>query len=148
MSMNPFEEHLLQISRRHFFKRSGLGLGSIALGSLLAQSAVRGAPPAAANPLAAHPPHFPSRAKHVIYLHMVGAPSQLDLFDHKPVLEKFHDQLCPRELIEGKRFAFLRGHPKLAASSYQFARHGKSGQQISALLPHLAQVSDEIAVVK
>jgi hypothetical protein len=146
--MDLLNAHLQQINRREFFKRSSLSLGSIALGSLLAQSIGHAAPTGAANPLAARPPHFPARAKHVIYLHMVGAPSQLDLFDHKPVLEKFHDQLCPQEMLEGKRFAFLRGHPKLAASPYRFTRHGKSGHQISELLPNLAKVTDEIAIVK
>jgi hypothetical protein len=146
--MDPLIEHLRQINRREFFKRSGVGLGSIALGSLLAQSIGHAAPAAPANPLAARPGHFPARAKHVIYLHMVGAPSQLDLFDHKPALEKFHDQPCPQEFIEGKRFAFLRGHPKIAASPYRFDRHGQSGNQISELLPNLAKVADEIAIVK
>src|SRR5262245_48968819 len=115
--MNPLNEHLLRISRRHFFKRSGFSLGSIALGSLLADTFAQGAP-AKPNPLAARPPQFPARAKRVIYLHMVGAPSQLDLFDHKPTLQKFDGQLCPEEFIKGKRFAFLRGHPKLAASKF------------------------------
>lgn len=146
--MNPLNEHLLRISRRHFFKRSGFSLGSIALGSLLADTFAQGAPAKTPNPLAAHKPHFPAKAKRVIYLHMVGAPSQLDLFDHKPTLEKYDDQLCPKELIEGKRFAFLRGHPKLAASKFKFAPHGGSGQVMSELLPHLAKISDDIAIVK
>jgi hypothetical protein len=112
------------------------------LGALLAEGANL------SNPLAAHAPHFPARAKHVIYLHMVGGPSQLDLFDHKPELEKHDTQPCPREFIEGKRFAFLRGHPKIAASRYQFSHYGKSGQQLSELLPSLAKVADEIAVIR
>jgi len=146
--MNPLNEHLLRISRRHFFKRSGFSLGSIALGSLLAEAFAQGAPAKTPNPLAARKPHFPAKAKRVIYLHMVGAPSQLDLFDHKPTLEKYDDQLCPKELLEGKRFAFLRGHPKLAASKFKFAQHGGNGQVVSELLPHLAKVSDDIAIVK
>ncbi|MEO5803048.1 MAG: DUF1501 domain-containing protein, partial [Verrucomicrobiota bacterium] len=136
--MDPLNERLLQISRRHFFKRTGFSLGSIALGSLLAETFAKGAPAKTPNPLAAHKPHFPARAKSVIYLHMVGAPSHLDLFDYKPTLQKFDNQLCPQELIEGKRFAFLRGHPKLAASKYKFSQQGKSGQEISELLPHLS----------
>ena len=146
--MNPWNEHLQQISRRHFFKRTGFSLGSIALSSLLAQSFSRGALAKVSNPLAPRPPHFTPRAKQVIYLHMVGAPSQLDLLDHKPLLEKYHDQPCPQELIEGKRFAFLRGHPKIAASKYKFTRHGQSGQEISELLPHFGRVADDITVVK
>jgi len=146
--MNPIHEHFLQISRRQFFKRGGLSLGSIALGSLLAETFAKGAPVAPANLLAARPPQLPARAKQVIYLHMVGAPSQLDMFDHKPLLEKYHDQLCPPEFIEGKRFAFLRGHPKIAASEFQFSRYGKSGQEISELLPNLGKIADDIAIVK
>ncbi len=146
--MNPIHEHLLQISRRQFFKRGGLSLGSIALGSLLAETFAKGAPVATENLLAARSPQIPARAKQVIYLHMVGAPSQLDMFEHKPLLEKYHNQLCPQEFIEGKRFAFLRGHPKIEASKYQFAQHGQSGQQISELLPHLATMADDIAIVK
>ena len=146
--MNPIDERLLQISRRHFFKRTGFCLGSMALGSLLAETFAQGASTKAPNPLAARKSHFPGRAKSIIYLHMVGAPSQLDLFDYKPVLEKFDDQPCPQELIEGKRFAFLRGHPKIAASKYKFSRHGASGQEFSELLPHLSKISDDIALVK
>ncbi|MBL9190477.1 MAG: DUF1501 domain-containing protein [Opitutaceae bacterium] len=139
--MHPLEAHLHAVTRRTFLQKSGVGLGAIALGSLL-----RGT--AAANPLAARAAHFAPRAKRVIYLHMVGAPSQLDLFDHKPALEKFDGQLCPEDFIKGKRFAFLRGHPKIAASRYAFARHGRSGAVISELLPHLAGVADELAFVK
>jgi hypothetical protein len=146
--MNPLNEHLLQISRRQFFKRTGFGLGSIALGSLLAETFAQGAPAKIVNPLAARKPMFPAKAKNVIYLHMVGAPSQLDLFDHKPMLEKFDNKPCPDSFLEGKRFAFLRGHPNIAASQYQFSKHGQSGQEISELLPHLAKISDDIAFIK
>src|SRR6476659_3623790 len=141
--MDPLKEHLLQVSRRHFLKRTGFSLGSIALGSLLAETFGQAAT-TATNPLAPRKPHCPARAKQVIYLHMVGAPSQLDLFDHKPELEKYDDKLCPQEFIEGKRFAFLRGHPKLAASKFKFTQHGKSGQTMSELLPNLATVADEL----
>ena len=147
--MHPFDEYCQHITRRAFLRRSGLGLGAMALGSLLTESlfaaeASRGS----ANPLAPRPPHFAPRAKRVIYLHMVGAPSQLDLFDHKPELEKYDGKPCPDDFIQGKRFAFLRGHPNIAASRQQFQRHGRSGTEMSALLPHLAQVADEIAIVK
>src|SRR5215207_9084918 len=146
--MDPLHQHFLQISRRHFFKRSGFCLGSIALGSLLTEAFAKGAPAPPPNPLAPHKPHFPNPGQSVIYLHMVGAPSQLDLFDYKPNLEKFDDQLCPQEFIEGKRFAFLRGHPKIAASKFRFSKHGNSGQEISELLPNLSKVADDITIVK
>ena len=126
-------------SRRDFFKHSALG--SAALGSLLAQDL-----PAAANTFAG--PHFAPKAKHIIYLHMIGAPSQLDLFDHKPLLKKLDGQKCPEELTKGKRFAFIGGDLTLRGSEFQFKRHGQSGQELSELLPHLGSVADDICVVR
>ncbi|MSU50428.1 MAG: DUF1501 domain-containing protein [Opitutus sp.] len=147
--MNLFEAHWQNVTRRTFLKRSGLGLGAMALGSLLTESLFSAdAARDPKNPLTPHPPHFPARAKRVIYLHMVGAPSQLDLFDHKPELQKYDGKPCPDEFIQGKRFAFLRGHPNIAASRYAFRRHGRSGAEISELLPNLAGVADELAIVK
>src|SRR5437899_3177895 len=122
--MDPLNEHLLQLSRRQFFKRTGFGLGSIALGGLLSNAFAAERAAKSTNPLAPRKPHFPARAKQVIYLHMVGAPSQLDMFDYKPTLQQYDNQLCPEEFIKGKRFAFLRGHPKLAASKFQFSQNG------------------------
>jgi hypothetical protein len=147
--MHPFDEYRQNVTRRAFLKRSGLGFGAMALGSLLAESLFAATPAAGTrNPLAARPPHFAPRAKRVIYLHMVGAPSQLDLFDYKPGLEKYDGKPCPDEFIRGKRFAFLRGHPNIAATRQQFQRHGRSGAEMSQLLPNLARVADEIAIVK
>jgi uncharacterized protein (DUF1501 family) len=146
--MNPLDDFLGHLTRRQFLQRSGTHLGSMALGTLLAQTFARGAAPDPAKPLAPRAPHFNGRAKRVIYLHMVGAPSQLDLFDYKPALEKLDGQLCPPEFIEGKRFAFIRGHPKIAASTYKFSKYGASGQEISELLPNLAKIADDLAIVK
>jgi len=98
--------------------------------------------------MAARATHFPARAKNVIFLHMVGAPSQLDLFEDKPVLRENDDKPCPDHLLEGQRFAFLRGHPKLMGSSFKFSRHGESGQVFSELLPHLSGMADDIAILK
>jgi Protein of unknown function (DUF1501) len=134
------------LSRRALFHRGGMGLGSLALGWLLGQEARSDA--VAADPLAAHPGHFRPRAKNIIFLHMVGAPSQLDLFDYKPTLQAFDGQPCPKHLLEGQRFAFLRGHPSLLGTKFEFKRHGQSGIELSELLPHLATVADDIAVVK
>ena len=134
--------HLLD--RRAFFQRGGLGLGALALGSLLGESFAG----PAANPLAARRPHFAARAKRVIYLHMIGAPSQLDLFDPKPELVKRDGETCPDSLLKGKRFAFIGGEMKLAGSRFKFDRHGQSGQQLSELLPGLSGVADEIAVIR
>jgi hypothetical protein len=132
------------VSRREFFGRTGAGLGAVALSSLLA-SDLSAAP---ADPLAPRKPHFAPRARSVIYLHMIGAPSQLDLFDPKPVLNKFDGSPCPPELTRGKRFAFIGGNLTLAGSPFRFARHGRSGQEISEHLPHLATVADDIAIVR
>jgi len=147
--MQLFTEHWQNATRRAFLRRSGLGLGAIALRSLL-HGELTAAPSlnSIRNPLAPHPSHFPARAKRIIYLHMVGAPSQLDLFDHKPALQAYDGKPCPDAFIQGKRFAFLRGHPTLAASRFNFARHGRSGHEISELLPHLAKVADDLTIVK
>jgi hypothetical protein len=128
------------LTRRHFFgQATSFGVGSLALASLLndrlfAQSA------SIVNPK--------PKAKSVIFLFMAGAPSQLDLFDYKPELNRLDGKPCPEELIKGERFAFIKGVPKLLGSPHTFRRHGQSGAELSGLLPHLANVVDDIAVVK
>jgi hypothetical protein len=141
------DEFTQLLGRRAFLLQSGIGLGAIAFGSLLneGRAAEKIDPP---DPLAPRKPHFAARAKRVIYLHMIGAPSQLDLYDYKPALVKFDSQPCPQELLEGKRFAFIGGKMTLAGSRFQFARHGKSGQELSELLPNLATVADELCVIR
>jgi hypothetical protein len=136
--------HLDLLTRRDFFHRSGLALGSLALSALLRETL--GAAPA--NLLAPKNPMFRPRAKRVIYLHMIGAPSQLDLFDHKPELNKRDGEECPESLLKGRRFAFIGGKMQIAGSKFKFERHGRSGQEVSELLPHLAKVADDIAIVK
>jgi hypothetical protein len=136
----------LQVSRRHFFRQGGLGLGSVALGSLLARD-LPGAMPHTA-PRITPGPHFAPKAKHVIYLHMIGAPSQLDLFDYKPVLQQRDGQECPEELLKGKRFAFIGGKMALAGTNQKFAKYGQSGAEMSGLLPNLASVADDICLLK
>ncbi|HEX3872113.1 MAG TPA: DUF1501 domain-containing protein, partial [Pirellulales bacterium] len=151
--MHPFEESLHSWSRRAFFQRTGLNLGAIALGSLLNEAmgakpqATETAPRVMDNPLAAKKPHFKARAKHVIYLHMIGAPSHLDLFDPKPELIKRDGQPCPEELTKGRRFAFIGTEMNLAGSTFKFDKHGQCGHTMSELLPNLAKVSDELAFV-
>jgi hypothetical protein len=147
--MEPLQQYIQTQSRREFLRSSGVGLGAIALGTLLEKSISAGqAGLAPADPLAPRLAHFAPRAKSVIYLHMIGAPSQLDLFDHKPKLAEFDGQPCPAELLKGKRFAFLGDDLTLAGSPYRFQRHGQSGQELSELLPHLASVSDDITILK
>ncbi|MEO2012871.1 MAG: DUF1501 domain-containing protein [Fuerstiella sp.] len=130
-------------SRRTFLNTSGVSLGGIALAQLLQSQSN-----AAENPLAARQAHFAPKAKHVIYLHMVGAPSQLDLFDEKPELRKRHNQPCPPEVTKDRDFAFIGKTSTLAGSPWKFSRHGQSGQSFSELLPHLATVADELAVIR
>src|SRR5215210_3649325 len=141
----------LEATRRQFLRRSGLGFGAAALATLLAEDGFAqdgrdqpGRSPAA-DPLAPKKPHLAPKAKRVIYLHMIGAPSHLDLFDFKPVLVKRDGQECPEELLKGKRFAFIGGNKlTLSGSRFKFAKHGKSGQELSELLPNLATVADDI----
>src|SRR5256714_2767216 len=118
----------------------------MALASLLGEAA--GAAPAAADPMAPKKPHYPGKAKSVIYLFMAGAPSHLELFDNKPQLAKFDGTLPPPELLKGYRAAFINPNSKLLGPKFKFARHGQSGAELSELLPHLTEVVDDIAIVK
>ncbi|MEQ8788795.1 MAG: DUF1501 domain-containing protein [Pirellulaceae bacterium] len=145
--MHPQLEALRNLSRRELFQRVGCGIGSVALGSLLADE-MNAAPLTVGDPLAEKAPHFAPRAKNVIFLHMVGAPSHLELFENKPVLQQHDGELCPDEYLEGQRFAFLRGHPKLLGTQFKFAKHGESGLELSEHLPHLATVADDITLIK
>ena len=138
-------DSLKGITRRHFFRQTGFGISAAALTTLLNESlfgALNG------DPLAVKPPPFAARAKHIIYLFMAGAPSQLDLFDYKPKLIEYSGQLCPEELIKNERFAFIKGRPKLLGSPRKFWEHGESGQVISELLPHTAKIADDLCVVR
>jgi Protein of unknown function (DUF1501) len=136
------------IARRWFLRDCGVGLGAIALADLLAQTA--GASPAARNddPLAPKMPHFAAKAKRVVFLFMAGAPSHLELFDYKPQLAKYDGTLPPPNLIEGYRAAFINPSSKLLGPKFAFAKHGQCGAEIGELLPHLATVVDDIAIVK
>lgn len=148
--MNPHDAYLQAITRRHFFGRSGVGLGAIALSQLLdaRAGAAEGKPLAPDQPLAPKSPHHAPKAKHVIYLHMAGSPSQLDLFDDKPTLKKYDGQPCPKELLSGKRFAFIQGVPNMLASPFKFAKHGQSGAVLSEVWKHLPEVVDDLAIVR
>jgi uncharacterized protein (DUF1501 family) len=105
-------------------------------------------PPAAVNPLAPRLPHFKPRAKRVIYLFMGGGPSQLDLFDYKPTLTRYNGKPVPKEVVMGQKYAFIKPDAALFASEFQFSKHGQSGAELSEALPHLAEVADDIAIVK
>ncbi|PWU19010.1 MAG: sulfatase [Verrucomicrobia bacterium] len=142
-------EYSRLITRRWFFRQCGVGLGSIALASMLDGSKAMGAvAPKAANPLAPHAPHFKPKAKRVIYLFMGGAPSQLDLFDYKPSLAKYNGKPVPQEVVMGQKYAFIKPDAALYASEFKFAKHGACGAELSEALPHLSTVVDDIAIVK
>jgi hypothetical protein len=135
------------LARRWFLKECGVGLGAIALGQLAgARPAHASATPA--DPLAVKQPHFRPRAKNVIFLFMAGAPSHLELFDNKPQLTKFDGTLPPPDLLKGYRAAFINPNSKLLGPRFTFAKYGQSGAELSELLPHLAKVVDDIAIVK
>lgn len=134
------ESPLLHLTRRHLFAGCGLGLGSLALSTLLADESV--AAPATGRP------HFRPRARSVIFLHMAGGPSQLELFDEKPRLRELHGQPTPASFVEGKRFAFLKPDAKLLGGSREFARYGLCGARLGTLLPHFGSIVDEICLLK
>jgi hypothetical protein len=132
------------LARRWFLKECGVGLGAIALGQLAGVDAAR----AAAGSLAAKSSPIRQRAKSVIFLFMAGAPSHLELFDNKPQLAKFDGTLPPAELLKGYRAAFINPKSQLLGPKFKFDKHGQCGTEVSELLPHLAEVVDDIAVVK
>src|SRR5262249_36193939 len=133
------------LTRRHFLHHAGYGVGSLALASLLSKEA-----PAqeAANPLAPRRPHFAPKARAVIHLFMAGAPSQLELFDYKPRLAALEGRPIPPEVIGDQRYAFIRHDAAALGPRFRFGRHGKSGAELSEMLPHLATVADDLCIVK
>lgn len=140
-------ESLANVTRRHFLFESQVGLGAIALASLM-QDGKGARAGEVANPLEPRPPHFAPKAKNVIYLHMSGSPPHLDMFDYKPELVRRNGQDCPQEYIQGRRFAFTRGVPKLLGTPHRFRQRGQSGAWISDVLPHLASIADELCFIK
>ena len=144
MNTHPVDQYLRTLTRRQLFQRMGLGVGGFALANLL-NNDLSAAPQ---NPFS----HFAPKAKNVIYFHLVGAPSHLDLFDYKPELQKRNGELCPKEMFEGKQLAFIRSRPTLLGTSqdskFEFKKCGKSGIQISNLLPHLQTVADDMCFIR
>jgi hypothetical protein len=135
--------HPLDVSRRHFLKDCGVGLGKMALAGLLTDSLTTRA--AAVTP---RTPHFQGKAKRVIHLFMAGAPSQLELFDHKPALAKLEGKPLPPSVIGGQRYAFIRPDAAVLGPQFKFARHGQSGLELGETLPHLASIADDICLIK
>ncbi|TWU34237.1 DUF1501 domain-containing protein [Novipirellula artificiosorum] len=140
--MNPRSEQIQLRTRRHFLQQSAAGVGGMALASLLDTE-----PTLANNPLRCKPPHFPAKAKRVIYLHMTGSPPNLDLFDFKPSLVEHSDEDCPAEFLEGKEFAFTSGTPKLMGSPRAWSQVGKHGAWMSDAIPNFHGIADELCLV-
>lgn len=147
MSHDEQNHDLRRITRRALFREMGYGIGGLALANLLAENA-SAQTGQYRDPLLPKAPHFAPKAKRVIYLFMAGAPSQVDLFDPKPILVKHNGEPCPEDLLKGERFAFIRGVPKLLGSPHKFEQVGKSGQWVSEVLPHFKEIADEVAVVR
>ena len=149
--MNPLQRHCLDVTRRHFLRDCGVGLGKIALGGLLTNALagrVFAAGGNSSNPLAPRLPHFAGKAKRVIHLFMAGAPSQLELFDNKPELAKLEGKPLPPSVIGGQRYAFIRPDAAVLGPRFKFAKHGQSGAELSEMLPHLATVVDDICLIR
>jgi len=152
-------DDLREITRRTFFKKIGYGIGGLALSAMLADSVAaqgviqainQSGPGDGRRPAPGDRPYLirPPKAKNIIYLFMAGAPSQVDLFDPKPMLRQYDGQPCPEELVKGERFAFIKGRPKLLGSPFRFERVGQSGQWVSETLPHFREIADDVAVVR
>jgi hypothetical protein len=148
-SMNNRLERSTQLTRRHFLHTAQAGVGALAWAGLAGHgSAANGPPGSDDRPLAPRRPPLPARARSIIYLEMAGAPPQQDLFDYKPELVKLNMQPCPDELLKNQKFAFIKGHPKMLGTPHKFAQHGQGGTWISELLPNIARVADELAVIR
>jgi len=129
-------------TRRHFLNDCGLGIGSMALGSLLARDGL------ASSPSSPRQPHHTPRAKAVIFLFMAGGPSHLELFDPKPELNRLNGQEAPESFVKGKRFAFLKPGAKLLGCKRTFAKYGQSGMTVSELLPHHRAIVDDVCYLQ
>src|SRR3954462_6550097 len=153
--MNLHQKFAELTTRRHFLRQCKLGLGSVALASLMGRDLRADLSPsasmksgAATHPLAVRPPHFAPKAKRIIYLHMSGGPPQHDLFDYKPKLVQLNGTPCPEEFTKGERFPFIKGKPKLLGTPHHFKQYGKAGTWGSNLLPNFQTIVDDVAVVK
>ena len=147
--MNINTPSLVDVTRRHFLSTSGVGLGAIALSTLMGEEARADIAIEAMCPLAERQPHFAPRAKRVIYLHLTGSPPNLDVYDYKPELVKRSGQDCPQTFLAGRTFAFTSGIPKLMGTPRKFAQYGKSGTWLSDAVPnfHAADIVDEMCFI-
>ena len=160
--MNPWQEHVANVTRRHFFRQGGNAVGWAALASLMGQDGgmLGGGTPggrllaaenAGAQAAPAMKTHFPPKAKHVIYLHMVGGPPQMDLFDHKPVMEQWYDKDLPESVRMGQRLTTMtsgQARFPIAPSKFKFAKHGQCGMELCELLPYKAKMVDDMCFLR
>ncbi len=153
--MHPQQEYIQAITRRHFFRQGAHAIGGAALASLLAGDRLNGRLSAAelasaSTPLAGRS-HFPGKAKHVIYLHMVGGPSQHDLYDYKPQMKEWYDKDLPDSIRMGQRLTTMtsgQARFPIAPTKYKFAQHGNCGMWVSELLPHTAKMVDQMCFIR
>lgn len=140
----------LDLTRRHFLRDSGVGIGKIALAGLLTDAFRPGMASAAeaAGPLTSRDGHFPGTAKRVIHLFMAGAPSQIEMFDPKPELTRLEGKPLPPSVIGDQRYAFIRPDANVLGPRFKFARHGQSGADLSEAVPHLAKIVDDVCFVR
>ena len=150
--MTPRDSELLTQTRRHFFGQCGVGLGSMALATMLNEGRLHAADRPTAEPLAPKTGHFAARAKNVIFLFMAGGPSQLELFEYKPELQNRHNQPIPDSFVKGKRFAFMstfsKERPKLLGTKRKFAQYGSNGAWVSECLPETASIVDDLTIIR
>lgn len=147
--MDPFETEYKAITRRHFFAKGAMGLGTAALASLLPKSNLFAGQTPMAGLLGA--PHFAPKAKRAIYLFMAGAPAQLDMLDYKPKMEALFDTDLPESIRQGQRLTTMTSGQSrfpIAPSKFKFSQHGKSGAWVSELLPYTAKMVDDIAIIR
>jgi hypothetical protein len=150
MNVPNYAQDLRTLTRRHFFGRCAMGLGGIALASLMNERLLGAETPAALpNPMAPKQPHFAPKAKNIIYLFMAGGPSQLELFDYKPKLLELNGKPIPQSFIEGKRFAFMGSShgTNLLGTRRAFKQHGQNGMWVSKMFPHTATIVDDVSFV-
>ncbi len=148
--MNPIQEYVANITRRHFFRQGGHAVGWAALASLLGQERAGGADKGD-QPAPQSRTHFPGKAKRVIYLHMVGGPPQMDLYDYKPVMDQWYDKDLPETIRMGQRLTTMtsgQARFPIAPSKYKFAQHGQSGMWVTELLPWTAKMVDQMCFIR
>src|SRR3954468_10094088 len=144
--MNPFQEYVRYETRRQFLSKGASFIGSAALAALAPRLVMGNTPKNA--PVG---PHFAPKAKNVIYLHMVGGPPQMDLYDYKPVMGEWYDKDLPESVRMGQRLTTMtsgQARFPIAPSKYRFARHGKSGMWVSELLPYTSRMVDDMTFIR